>query len=95
MRKLGTSAVSSVALRRSNMDSRRTFVKRVNTTYCAFLLGQSQDVDACAYLCIFDTAQLDDIFFSKFRAGLLRFLQTGGSLRTGLSGAHPRHKLER
>ena len=23
------------------------FVKRVNTTYCAFLLGQSQDVDAC------------------------------------------------
>jgi hypothetical protein len=28
----------------------RTFVKRVNTTYCAFYLGQTQDVDACAPL---------------------------------------------
>ena len=28
-----------------------TFVKRVNTTYCAFLLGHSQDVDACACGC--------------------------------------------
>src|SRR5689334_7569451 len=30
------------------MRSGSTFVKRVNTRYCAFLLGQSQDVDAAA-----------------------------------------------
>ena len=33
-----------VALRRSNMDPARRFVKRVNTTYCAWVLGQTQDV---------------------------------------------------
>ena len=35
---------SPVALRRSNMDPARRFVKRVNTTYCAYVLGQTQDV---------------------------------------------------
>src|SRR5580765_1299108 len=38
------------APRRANMRPPRTFVKRVNTTYCAFYLGQTQDVDACAPL---------------------------------------------
>jgi hypothetical protein len=31
--------------RRINMSRARPFVKRVNTTYCASVLGQSQDVD--------------------------------------------------
>jgi hypothetical protein len=34
-----------VSYRRINMRSPRTFVKRVNTTYCGFVLGHSQDVD--------------------------------------------------
>src|SRR6188508_1686901 len=38
--------------RPSNMRRSTWFVKRVNTIYCALLLGQSQDVDACAWLCI-------------------------------------------
>lgn len=33
--------------RRFNMRPRNGNVKRAATTYCAFLLGQSQDVDAC------------------------------------------------
>src|SRR5579864_858088 len=51
--KLGSSSVGLFALRRANMRSLFAFVKRVNTTYCAFLLGQSQDVDFCARLCKF------------------------------------------
>jgi hypothetical protein len=31
-------------LRRTNMSRADAFVKRVNTTYCGFLLGQTQDV---------------------------------------------------
>ena len=43
--------------RRTNMRSVRGFVKRVNTTYCACLLGQSQDVDTCAELRNVETYQ--------------------------------------
>src|SRR5438552_787712 len=32
------------------MRRARSFVKRVNTIYCAFVLGQSQDVDDCGRL---------------------------------------------
>ena len=32
------------APRRTNMSPREVFVKRVNTTYCAFVLGRTQDV---------------------------------------------------
>ena len=39
-----------VALRPSNMRPRIGFVNSDPTRYCAFLLGQSQDVDACGYL---------------------------------------------
>src|SRR5260370_28966941 len=48
--KLGFPARSRVALRRTNMRLAPPFVKRVNTTNCALVLGQSQDVDACADL---------------------------------------------
>src|SRR4051794_28231612 len=40
------------------MSRASRFVKRVNTIYCARLLGQSQDVDDCGNLCI--TAQGPD-----------------------------------
>lgn len=40
------------------MPSVRWFVKPINPTYCASLLGQSQDVDACGNPWIAATAQL-------------------------------------
>src|SRR5580765_4014961 len=48
--KLGGSRSYAGRSRRTNMSPARTFVKRVNTTYCAFLLGHSQDVGGCPRL---------------------------------------------
>lgn len=47
------------APRRANMRPPRTFVKRVNTRYCAFYLGQTQDVDACGNLWIAALTQIE------------------------------------
>src|SRR5437667_9200905 len=47
LREAGEFSGCAFPLRRTNMRPAQTFVKRVNTIYCAFLLGQSQDVDAC------------------------------------------------
>src|SRR5262245_35468896 len=48
--KLGGSRSCAGRSRRTNMSPPRTFVKRVNTIYCAFLLGHSQDVGGCPHL---------------------------------------------
>src|SRR5262245_37331499 len=47
--KLGGSRSCAGRSRRTNMSPPRTFVKRVNTIYCAFLLGHSQDVGGCPH----------------------------------------------
>ena len=43
----GVSKARAVRARPSIMRAGFRFVKSVNTRYCAFLLGQSQDVDGC------------------------------------------------
>src|SRR4029450_11290210 len=48
---LGSSRRTPVRDRPINMSPKRWFVKTVNTIYCASVLGQSQDVDICAWLC--------------------------------------------
>src|ERR1019366_9050471 len=44
-RKLGDFSLLTCRARQTNMRPATTFVKSVNTIYCAFLLGHSQDVD--------------------------------------------------
>ena len=55
------------------MSRRTTIVKNVNTTYCAFLLGQSQDVAACASLCNY--RQLGGLAAVLIRLGMLTILR--------------------
>jgi hypothetical protein len=48
--KPGVFPLKRVLLGEPNMSAPRSFVKRVNTTYCAPVLGQSQDIDTGADL---------------------------------------------
>ena len=50
------------ALRRTNMSPLWAFVKRVNTTYCAFVLGQSQDVDVLKAVRVSGKRQIGALF---------------------------------
>src|SRR5690349_5802298 len=45
LREAGGFSECALPLRRTNMRPANTFVKRVNTRYCAAVLGHSQDVD--------------------------------------------------
>jgi hypothetical protein len=44
------------------MSPRWAFVKRVNTTYCAFVLGQSQDVDVWKAVRVSGKRQIGALF---------------------------------